>query len=83
MDEPLYDRLERRIRFWRNLSLVLAAALLSVVATSVSFFGVYHRPAMGAAEAAAQAERAARQQAEITRLQAERALQQAGERKKD
>jgi hypothetical protein len=33
MDEPLFDhipRLERRIRFWRNLSLVLAAALLSL-----------------------------------------------------
>jgi hypothetical protein len=82
MDDPLYDRLERRVRFWRNLSLVLAAALLSVVTTSVAFFGVYHRPAMRAAEAAAQAERAAKQQAEITR-QAERALQQAGERKKD
>jgi hypothetical protein len=82
MEEPL-DRLERRVRFWRNTALILGAALLSVLTMGLTSFWVYHREAIRAAEATIQAERAARQQAEITRLQAERALQQAGDRRKD
>ena len=43
MNEPVLDRiprLERAVRFWRTTSLVLAAALLSVLVTGATFFGL-------------------------------------------
>ena len=62
MNEPLLERiprLERSVRFWRTTSLVLAAALLSLLVTGVTFFGV------------ARAQQARRQEAVARELEAE------------
>jgi hypothetical protein len=93
MNESLLDRiprLERRVRFWRNTSLVLAAILLSGLATGPFFFSVERQHVLRARDAAMmeavarQQEALARQQAaDVARIEAERALQEAKKRKMD
>jgi hypothetical protein len=77
------ERLERSVRRWRNAALILGAILVSVLTTGFTFFGLAHRENRRALEAAMQQQLIARDQAEAARLQAERALKEAGERKKD
>jgi hypothetical protein len=86
MNEPLLERvprLERSVRFWRTTSFVLAAILLSMMATGLTFFSLTHQRALRAMDAALQQELAAREAAEAARLQAERALQGAGKANRD
>jgi uncharacterized protein HemX len=93
MSESIIDRieqLERSNRRWKTVSLILAALLLSVLTTGVAFLAFAQQQAamrqeLRAREAAEAAKREAvmRQEAEAARIQAERALQEAKERKKD
>ena len=80
MNEPLLERiprLERSVRFWRTTSSVLAAILLSMLITGVSFFAVAQQRTLRALDAARQQELVAREAAEAARRQAERALEDA------
>jgi hypothetical protein len=88
MDEPLdhIHRLQRSARFWRNTSLVLAAILLAALTTGYSLFAALHHKHLRAMDRAIQRELAEELQADIAleeaaRLQAERAMQEAKERK--
>jgi hypothetical protein len=86
MDEPLHhiQELQRTVRFWRNTSLILAAILVSGVATGFSLFSVSHRRLLAEREhllAVVVQERVMAATAEAARLKAERALQEAKERK--
>jgi hypothetical protein len=89
MDEPLFElvpRLQRSVRFWRATSLILAAALLSVLVTGVILFGSAHQRSMRALEEAMRQEAVARQQeaaAEAARALLERQLGAVKEQKKD
>jgi hypothetical protein len=88
MNMPLHElipRLQRSVRFWRATSLILAAALLSVLATGVTFFGLAHQRSI-AMEEAMRNEAVARQQeaaAEAARALLERQLGEAKEQNND
>jgi hypothetical protein len=83
MDEPVLDyvqRLERKVRFWRNTSLILAAFLISGLVATWTLARVqqgFVLRAMAQAEVA----RAEALRAEAAKMQAERAMQEAKERK--
>jgi hypothetical protein len=80
MHESIIDRiehLERSNRFWKTTSFVLAAILLALVTTSLTFFSLARQQAVRAMEMARRQEMVARAEAEAARAAAERALEDA------
>ena len=87
MHEPLLERireLERALRRWKTLCLVLGSALLAILVSGSMFIGFHgframldNQHALRAAEEARMQEMAARAQAEAMRQRAEEALEEA------
>jgi hypothetical protein len=85
MDEPILDRiprLERSVRFWRNTSLILAALLLSILVTGFGFLAIAHQRTARAMDDAMRAKMIAVEEAELVRMQAVRALEEAKQKQR-
>jgi len=86
MDESIVDRiprLERTVRFWRNTSFILAAILLSVLVTGFGFLAIAHQRTARAMEDAMRAKMIAVEEAELARMQAVRALEEAKQKQRN
>jgi hypothetical protein len=86
MDEPLSElipRLERQVRFWRSAFWVLLAIMLSGLVSGLFFFGVERQRVLRAVDEAMLARKEAGEVAAAAARQAEQALREAREPKKD